>query len=91
MALADDGSDVVVRRMKPNWWAVWEGCNGSSHVFLRVTRDHVTVISKLDPAFCLNTNPSGLQGAAETLCFQGSQCHYSRMANILYRQESGPM
>lgn len=63
----------------------------SLRVFLTLARDHVIIINKLDPAFCLNTNPSGHQGAAETLCFQGSRCHYSRMASILYRQESGPM
>lgn len=77
--------------------AIWAGAKVSpaiqsiSRSFLWVTRYHVTVLNKLGPAFCLNTNPSGLQVAEETLRFQGSQCHYSRMANILYRQESGLM
>lgn len=46
--------------MKPNWWAVWEGCKSPSHVFLRVTRDHVIVINKHDPALCLRA--SGRRG-----------------------------
>lgn len=41
--------------------------------------------------FASTLTPQGFQFAEETLRFQGSQCHYSRMANILYRQESGPM
>lgn len=75
--------------MKLIWWGLFEQAAKEARVFLRVTSDHVTVLNKLGPAFCLNTSPSGLQVAEETLRFQGSQCHYSRMANILYRQESG--
>lgn len=34
----------------------------SLRVFLTLARDHVLIINKLDPAFCLNTNPSGRRG-----------------------------
>lgn len=93
--LAEDARDgksphVFPRVSKKNEIDLVAGCKGISR-FPVGTRDHVTVLNKLGPAFCLNTNPSGLQVAEETLRFQGSQCHYSRMANILYRQESGPM
>ena len=59
MALAKDGIDVELRRMKQIW-----GTETTTR-FLKAARDHVTRINKLNPASCLNTNPSGLQGAVE--------------------------
>lgn len=75
-------SEVV----KAQWGLDWAAAKVSRQ---QVPRGHVIILNKLNPASTLT--PSGLQVAAETLRFQGSQCHSSRMANILYRQESGLM
>lgn len=71
MALAEDESEEIHKKDETEL----VGCLGG----VTVAREHVTIINKLDPAFCLNTNPSGLQGAAETL-------FVSKARNVIIRE-----